>query len=104
MHCYDHCLARTPAHARALDFKCALLVAMGRLEEFMFGRLLLARFRRRQTSSRPLRFTPGLCLKAMAAFMFSVSRKIWGQTCAMPHESVPIPSRESLHKYTRSLS
>jgi tetratricopeptide (TPR) repeat protein len=33
MHCYDHCLARSPAHARAMDFKCALLVALGRLPE-----------------------------------------------------------------------
>ena len=33
MHCYDHCLARTPAHARTLDFKCALLVGLGRLDE-----------------------------------------------------------------------
>ncbi len=33
MHCYDHCLARCPGHLRTLDFKCALLVLLGRLEE-----------------------------------------------------------------------
>ncbi len=33
MHCYEHCLARCPGHVRTLDFKCALLVLLGRHEE-----------------------------------------------------------------------